>query len=625
MALPSKSGLPFAPWLITGLPLVVIPLIFSTELLDSTLLPQFLALALLLAAAFLFLLFSPQTLQPSFNLRGIPLLYLAFGVWTAICIPGMRNPGEGLIELQRLGMFFLFFMLLTGFLQRVEKPFHLLARTVTVATILFSLLAFYQFRLASQADLDIFPAMKAVFAQPNLLANFWAMALPFCLFLAWMDRKAWRWTGVAALVVGLIGLGVLLGKGGMQSWDLEGHALSEIQHAEIRGATLELAADHLLSGVGPGGWQTEVKLQGDPLVGFSHVAQPVNDYWALLAERGLPGLLLYLAIFGLAIWSLVRNFRTSRDRESRAFAGILILGIAGYLVTAFFSFTLDRVGIALYVHALLAGSLLLAPRTESVAKPFPRWIYGLGLAFALLVLASGILRTQGEYYTRMGFKAWEEQNFPQVIGEMESALSPFYKLDRTGTPLAWYQGEAHFALGEIPQASLKYRIAFQINPHSSRVLTTWGRAEIIQHEFQAARGHLKEALALAPGYKPALLNLAVLHALQGVSDSTSYYLSLLETDVSDSSYQQALERTTWAVSKNLAARITHEPLQQVVLGMADLPDWRAELVQKSISNHIPLENQCLLDAVYILETVEQKISAQEAESLRKEYLGGVGF
>src|SRR6478672_9560342 len=88
------------------------------------------------------------------------------------------------------------------------------------------------------------------------------------------------------------------------------------------GASLKLAAEHPLLGVGPGNWPVvypRVAARGDPSIdhddGMTANPWPSSDWIAMLAERGLPATLAFaLAYVGLVVLAL-RAMRNSLDLD----------------------------------------------------------------------------------------------------------------------------------------------------------------------------------------------------------------------------------------------------------------------------------------------------------------------
>lgn len=104
--------------------------------------------------------------------------------------------------------------------------------------------------------------------------------------------------------------------------------------------TLDMARDNLLFGTGPDTFWFAMR---------NHLARvgaslpeafdtPHNEYLAILANDGLPALLLYLALLGTTWWRCLRVHQ--RRRRAPAYALVLLAALSCYAVQGFFSFSI---------------------------------------------------------------------------------------------------------------------------------------------------------------------------------------------------------------------------------------------------------------------------------------------
>lgn len=107
---------------------------------------------------------------------------------------------------------------------------------------------------------------------------------------------------------------------------------SVTERLELWQATGEMSLDHPLLGVGPGNFPFELERYAPRLTGkVSH-----NSYFHILAELGIPGLLLYGALFLAALVVSHRLRAGALPGWSGAVAGGIQVSLAAYLVAAAF-------------------------------------------------------------------------------------------------------------------------------------------------------------------------------------------------------------------------------------------------------------------------------------------------
>jgi len=125
---------------------------------------------------------------------------------------------------------------------------------------------------------------------------------------------------------------------------------------EIWDATLELAEDHKLIGVGAGNWKINIYpyySEHLPSV-FRHWRNPHNDYLSILSEKGYFGLILYLLIFLILIYYLIVLIFKSEQKKKSISMILWLFGIVGYVIISFFSFPNDRPNHWIFLSLIVA-------------------------------------------------------------------------------------------------------------------------------------------------------------------------------------------------------------------------------------------------------------------------------
>jgi O-antigen ligase len=304
--------------------------------------------------------------------------------------------------------------------------------------------------------------LTAVAWNPDYLAQWLVLVLPLVLVLLWLERAPWRrcvagvaaGLGVLALIftlqraaylsalVAVASLAVLLGRAGhgrTRTWVRLGLAgggiaglavfldltvlggavtgrlarlLSDPNRVRLWTASLRMAADHPLLGVGTGRYAfffheyepAALRAGFGPFWGTAH-----SLYLHLLAEQGLIGLASVVLFFGTIWCRTFRRIRALADEQAVLACGLLS-ALIGWLTYGLVQFTF-RVPALVYLAFVLAGATAaLAPRTRPLR--ISRGAAGTALVLGLALLAwrveAGLGRPVSPGY-EAGFHRWERQ------------------------------------------------------------------------------------------------------------------------------------------------------------------------------------------------------------------------
>jgi O-antigen ligase len=99
--------------------------------------------------------------------------------------------------------------------------------------------------------------------------------------------------------------------------------------------SLSVFADNPILGVGEDNFDyhfEHYKVEGF----YDTIVHPHNDYLNILVQSGLPGLIAWLTIWGIALSSGMNAFRSLRDARVKAIAVGATLSLIGFLVGSFF-------------------------------------------------------------------------------------------------------------------------------------------------------------------------------------------------------------------------------------------------------------------------------------------------
>ena len=266
--------------------------------------------------------------------------------------------------------------------------------------------------------------------------------------------------------------------------------------------TLGMIADNPILGVGLGGWQFTYPEYDRGLSVTTNVApqRPHNDPVWILAETGLVGLGLYLA---LMLSTLQVAFSAWRSQApSRDYTIALGLSVSAYIVHSCFSYPLERVASTGLVFFAIGAIAALNPDTESPRKSIPHW----AAAVAILVLSASLLFT----WRRMDFdrhysaaiEAWNRQDWSSVRQKASSAVAigPF--------DFRAYQllGASNQSLGDPIGAEAAYRTSFRYHPNEGHLPL----ADLLasQGKYSEARVHYTAEAKLYPNQIKPLMGVA---------------------------------------------------------------------------------------------------------------------
>lgn len=264
----------------------------------------------------------------------------------------------------------------------------------------------------------------------------------------------------------------------------------------IWGATTRMIADHPLTGVGAGNFT--IRLQeyyGAGDLDFTNISsdnwiEPHNDYLWIAAEKGIPGLIAFVAVLGLAAWALVRVIRTSRSRADVWLAIAAAAGLAGYAVVSCFDFPLDRVSHQVLLAILLAEATVLSHGLRPHAArplPLPAWLVlppllaclALGMAYARAAIGQ-------EKEAIAARRAYRDGDWDGMAAAARRATTPWKTLDPLATPVAYLEGKAELQLGHLAEAIACLERAWEANPNRLYVLNDLGIAYAATGRFDDA-------------------------------------------------------------------------------------------------------------------------------------------
>lgn len=316
--------------------------------------------------------------------------------------------------------------------------------------------------------------------------------------------------------------------------------------------TYHVIHKHLFFGVGAGNWQ--VHFPDASLTGLWRVEdlnftfqRPHNDFLWILSETGLIGFNLYLIFVFLIIILLVKCINLLNDNKKiRTLAVFCLAFILGFLTVSFFDFPKERIEHTILINIIFAIAYYVI-RTAYPLKTFIQLsslkpMFMLGFSSLLFILAFGLLRYKGEYYTIKLYDSKREGNYESTKKYGKLALSYAYNIDPTSIPLHWQIANAEAALRDFENAERDFRIAYGYNPYNRNVINDWASALLMTGKAELAKKHYAEAARISPRFDDPKLNLAAIYLNEKNFKMAKFWLnSLLHNSRRRSNYERILE------------------------------------------------------------------------------------
>lgn len=285
--------------------------------------------------------------------------------------------------------------------------------------------------------------------------------------------------------------------------------------------SLQMARERPWHGYGAGNWKLQIQRIGlqsfDDQGNFGMVVplHPHNEFLVVLAELGIPGLLLLLAVWGVGIAGAARQALNSGGSHDSLLGICLLMAWLGMFIDASFSFPLERP-----FHMTLLGLLLALSLRGFKAATLSRGWLRLGLvAVAGMLLLAGIdvaARMQADAVIR-DIRIAKDAHQPQKILQLRpQATSWATQLDPVAAlSLDWYVAMAHAELQQLPAALQAFERSGAVSPH--HLAQRSGQASLLDMTGQYATAIALQAalMEVYPNFTEGWINLSIMHIHAG--------------------------------------------------------------------------------------------------------------
>ena len=266
--------------------------------------------------------------------------------------------------------------------------------------------------------------------------------------------------------------------------------------------TTEMIRDHFITGVGAGNWQIVAphyytgKFSGKDELNW---VRPHNDFLWVFSEKGLPGIALFLAIFGLSLYYLVRVIMKGNGND-KVMSLCIIWGICGYMVASVFDFPYERPFHIAALSLFFSGAVALYSKVDPNSwfsfrqKPV---VYVMA-ALSLFSVYFGFACVKQEILVRKSLDDAANHDWPQMLEHARMAETPLKNLDPWANPVSSYIGKACEEMNDLGAAEAAYLQAYAECPTKMKVIRNLARIYEKNGRYPEAEQKLDEGLKIIP-------------------------------------------------------------------------------------------------------------------------------
>jgi O-antigen ligase len=285
--------------------------------------------------------------------------------------------------------------------------------------------------------------------------------------------------------------------------------------------TLQLAQERPLTGWGAGNWKLQIPRLGlqafDDAENYGMVVplHPHNEFLIICSELGIPGLLLWLAIWGMGCWGALRMALSRSGKFDNVLGACLVLAWIIFTVDASFGFPLERpLHLALFC-IMLALSVRAFP-LQAVSLSRLRIVLAVMIAALLFVGIDLMARLQADVAMRQVREAKANHQPQKVLQQAAHASNWAMQLDPVAAlSVHWYVAMAQIELGQSEAALQAMDQAATISPHSLAVRS--GQASLLDLANRSTEAIAAQTALLAtfPNFSEGWLNLSIMQSHAG--------------------------------------------------------------------------------------------------------------
>jgi O-antigen ligase len=537
---------------------ITAPLIYSTKIIDPTLAPRQIHLALFCGISLLMFFSREKGLPKNNYLRLEKYFHISLIGLLLISIISLTKStviSEGLFTVSRLSLSLVFFLITSILLNENKLTLIDLCKSILYFALITSIISIYQIITHHNYLIEITGTM----ANKNLLSSALFLCIPF-LLISNSDSKFYKvitysLVGLILLIItyirtraviiplicfGLIILGYIIfnlykaqkkttiilftiilicgfifTNYSFKSNIIENFTNSNTYQTRLKmwENTNSIIKNNLLFGVGAGNWKIEFANYGiadfekSVRDGRMIYTRPHNDFLWVFSETGILGLITYSCIFIIPCYYLLKLLSKAKSGKEKFNYVILLSSVIGFAFVSFFDFPFERVEHQILFFTLISIIVFLFQSNyinESQKKTSKMFTF----SNSKIVICLGII---GEKKTRKIYKAHENQNWPELINLVDNTKNSFYQLDPMSVPIDWYKGVALFATGDMKNSNLIFLEALEQSPYNIHILNNLASSYEKMGNHELAIKYYKEVLRISPNFEEATLNLSAVY------------------------------------------------------------------------------------------------------------------
>lgn len=327
------------------------------------------------------------------------------------------------------------------------------------------------------------------------------------VFRKWITSRRMRITlgSVVLVLVGLLFVPSIRKKTPVVGPLLETGFGSGNERVRLWSNSLDLWKEKPVLGHGSGDWKIEI-LRTDLIhtqaeYGKVFYQRAHNDFLQTLVELGVVGLLIFVAFL---IWAIRGLARSDIDSILKI---LLIMGVVSFLITANFSFPMERIELLtlLFLYLMPGFTIASEKQEKSLWKALP-------VAFAcgiLLVFSLSWMLEEKQFF------AYKKTG---NLALLKTLNKDFYSIDPMSTPTYWEQANVRFGYKDFSGAGGDYKKSLRYNPYNIHAINNLGTCLYLEGDVGEAESLYRRALKLNPRFSDALINLAALRFNEGDVD-----------------------------------------------------------------------------------------------------------
>lgn len=224
----------------------------------------------------------------------------------------------------------------------------------------------------------------------------------------------------------------------------------------------------------------------------------------------------------------------------------------------------------------------------------------------------------GEYHLRKALMYRSKSQYDKMIIEIDKAYSLYYTLDNACTPVLWYKGEALFTKNKIDEAFIAYKQSYNVHPFHMHVLNNLASCYELKNDPKNAQMYYLKAIEISGKFDDARLNLCASYYNSGKLDKA--YCAIRHVEENGSvKFKHFLLVILKEKTRNLILNHNNKKLIKTIERIQYSDDWLNKVHFQSKNDSNTFEEQMLIEAVYLLESVDSTISPDYANEMRNKY------